>query len=261
MRWVFGLAAVTTAALGVIGLINSTWLDVNEVRVVGNDRADVEQVIAASGIAPGQPLIELDLDDAATRVADVPWIGSAWVHRDWNGHITIEVAERGPIAAVPATGGYALVDDRGRQLEIVDRRPDEHLPVSGVSASGVAGETVGPEVAPVLSVVRSLPVGFADRVVGIRVEASGVVLDLVGGGAVVLGDDRELGAKYQAIDTMLTRVELACLATVDVRVPAAPTLTRTGGSPADPAAVSSESDGGTAQEGANEEPQSDPAEC
>ena len=181
LRIVLGLTAITTLVLSVIGMLNSSWFDVDDVRVVGQERADVDDVIAASGIEPGQPLIELDLTASAERVADVPWIGSAEVRRAWNGRITIEVVERGPVAALPTASGFALVDDRGRQLEVVAQRPAGYLPIAGVAASGVAGETVDPEAAPVLSVVLTLPAGLVERVAGIRVESPGVVLDLDGG--------------------------------------------------------------------------------
>lgn len=249
----FALTGLTTLILGVIGMLNSSWFDVDDVQVVGQVEADIDEIVAASGIEPGQPLIEVDLVGAAERIADVPWIGSATVDRAWNGRITIEVVERGPVAAIPARSGFALVDEQGRQLEVVDRRPDGFLPIAGVTTSGRAGDTVGADIGPVLSVVLSLPFGIAEQVAGLRVEPAGVVLDLTTGGEVVLGDDRELGAKYQALETMLTRVDLSCLATMDVRVPSAPTLTRTGDGGTDAA-------DGTGS-GPGEEPQSSPVEC
>jgi hypothetical protein len=50
----------------------------------------------------------------------------------------------------------------------------------------------------------------------------------VGGSSVELGPHDELDAKLLAVRTVLTQVDLACPATIDVRVPSVPVLTRAG---------------------------------
>jgi hypothetical protein len=57
-------------------------------------------------------------------------------------------------------------------------------------------------------------------------DGEGVVLQLVAGGVVRLGAATDLGAKLRAADTVLTDVDVTNLCAVDVRVAAAPSLTR-----------------------------------
>ncbi len=126
-----------------------------------------------------------------------------------------------------AAGGYALVDDHGRQLEIVDRRPDGYMPVTGIEGSGVAGEPAPPEAMPVIALLEALPPEVETQIESVAVDDGQMFLELAAGGRANFGDGTQLGQKLQSLETMLARVDLTCLATIDVRVPAAPVLTRT----------------------------------
>ena len=56
--------------------------------------------------------------------------------------------------------------------------------------------------------------------------ATSLVARLVDGGEVRLGDASRLAAKLRSLETVLTQVDLTCLAVVDVRAPGSPVLTR-----------------------------------
>ena len=227
LRTVLGLAAVTSLAVGLIAFVNSSWFDVDEVAVVGNERADTQAVLDASGIAVGDGLLDVDLDGAARSVELVPWVGTATVERSWLGAITVSVVERGPAAAITAGDRFALVDEHGRQLEVVDRRPPEYLPIRGVEGSGVPGEPAPSEVLPIVAVLEALPEDLAARLASVAVVGGDIHLELADGGLANLGDGTDLGRKLQAFETVLARVDLTCLDTIDVRVPDAPAVTRT----------------------------------
>ncbi len=252
LRIVVGLAIVSAVAVGVVAFVNSSWFDVDEITVTGHDRADADAIVEASGIDVGQGLLEVDLAAASQQVELVPWVGTAELRRSWNGSIEISVVERGPSVAIGAGSRFALVDDHGRQLEVVDQRPDGFLPVVGIEGSGVPGEPAPTETLAVIALIDAMPATVVDQVEAVVFDADGLGLDLVQGGRVVLGDGTELGAKIQSFETMLARVDLQCLEAIDVRVPAAPTLTRTRELPDgenDP-----NTDGG-------QEPDSNPADC
>ncbi len=257
LRLVFGLAAVTSLAVGVVAFINSSWFDVDDITVVGNDRASADGIVEASGIQVGQGLLEVEADRAARAVELVPWVGTAEVSRSWTGSIEIAVVERPASAVIPAAGGFALVDDHGRQLEIVDRRPEGYLPIRGIEGSGVAGEPAPDTVLPVVALVEALPDDLTARIQAVVVRGGEIHLELRGGGRANLGEGRDLGPKLQAFETVLARVDLSCLDTIDVRVPAAPVVTRT--ADLEPLGADGGDVGGS--EASSEEPDSVPVDC
>ena len=257
LRLVLGLALVTSVAVGLIAFVNSSWFDVDEIVVVGNERAAADAIAEASGIRIGQGLLEVDLDTAARSVEVVPWVGTAEVTRSWTGGIEITVVERPPSAVIPAGDRFALVDDHGRQLEIVDRRLDGYLPIRGIEGSGIAGEPAPDAILPVVALAEALTGDLLERVAAIAVVDGEITLELVDGGRAVLGDGTELGAKLQAFETVLARVDLTCLDTIDVRVPAAPVVTRT----ADLPPLGQGLAGAEADIDPSEEPDSAPLDC
>lgn len=257
LRLVLGLAAVASLAVGVIAFINSSMFDVDEIGVVGNERAATGAIVEASGIRVGQGLLEVDLDAATRSVELVPWVGTAALSRSWTGKIEIAVVERPPSAVIPAGGRFALVDDHGRQLEIVDSRPDGYLPIRGIEGSGVAGDPAPDQILPVVALAEALPDEMVARVTAIAVIGDDIHIELADGGRANLGDGRDLGAKLQAFETVLARVDLTCLDTIDVRVPAAPVVTRTAELPP----LDGDLAGSTARNAGTEEPDSATVDC
>lgn len=262
LRLVLGLAAVTSLAVGVVAFVNSSWFDVDDVTVDGNERAASAAIVDASGIRLGQGLLEVDLDAATRAVELVPWVGTATVSRSWTGSIAISVVERPASAVIPAGDGFALVDDHGRQLEIVEQRPAGYLPITGIEGSGVAGEPAPDTILPIVALADALPDEIVDRVAAIAVIDGDIHLELVDGGLANLGEGVDLGLKLQAFETVLARVDLTCLDTIDVRVPDSPVITRTAELPALGLGVAG-ANGSTGPAGttAGQEPDSVPVDC
>ncbi len=226
LRWVLGLTAVATLAIGVIGFLNSSWFDVDEIIVTGNVRADPHLIVDASEVEIGQALLEVDTDLAVESVELVPWVGTATVRRAWTGSIEIAVTERGPSAVLNSGSRYALVDDHGRQLEIVDSPPEGFMPIIGIEGSGVAGEAAPDTALPVIALLDALPEEVEQQISAVILEDEHLFLELADGGRANFGDGSDLGPKLQSLETMLASVDLACVTTIDLRVPASPTLTR-----------------------------------
>jgi hypothetical protein len=125
--------------------------------------------------------------------------------------------------------GWVLVDAEGRQLErddAFDPQTPGTLRLTGVSASGVIGTPVSPEAQSVLRLHEALTPPVRQAVASMGLEGSDLVLELASGGRVRLGDASELDAKLVSLETMLARVDLTCLAELDLGVPSAPALTR-----------------------------------
>lgn len=226
---------VFSALLLVVGLLGlvvaasfSGLFDVDEVAVAGHLRTDPSAVQAVSGVERGDALIALDTSDAAREVARLPWVAEASVDRSIGGTVTITIRERQAVATVPVADGehYVLVDREGRQLEQVATPGLDDVVLGGVTASGVPGEPVGAEVQAVLRLLVSFTPPVRDAVVGVGLDGTDLVLDLVQGGRVRLGGPSRLEEKLVALETMLARVDLRCLGELDLGVPSAPALTR-----------------------------------
>jgi cell division protein FtsQ len=223
---VAGLAAVASLAVGAIAVVNSSWLDVERVEVVGAVRADPQQVITASAIEVGEPLVEVDLDLAVEGVLGVPWVAEAEIDRGWRGLVQIHIVERVGMAALPTGQRFAIVDRTGYQLEVVTERPEGFLPISGVEASGVPGQPLSDEGESVIALLDAMTPVLEEVGTEIVVVDGQVMLGLATGGRANFGDERQLEAKIVALETVLARVDLQCVDTIDLRVPEAPTVSR-----------------------------------
>ena len=238
LRVVLALTVVSLLAVSAIGVLNSELADVDAVTVVGNDRTTTDEVVAATSIVAGQPLLDLDLAAAETGVEALPWIRKADVERRLDGEIIVRIVEREPVLALPVDGsrnaaaatggaaGYVLIDRLGHQLELVDRRPEEFLPVVGIEATGRPGTSAPSETGLVLSLVESLPPALAEQVTAMTLQDGDVHLELVSGAVANVGDSSLLGEKIQALETVLARVDLDCVSLIDVRVPSAAAIRR-----------------------------------
>lgn len=223
---VAGLTIVASLAIGAIVISNSSWLDVERVTVVGSERSNPQQIAIASEVTVGEPLIEVDLETAAQAVRGVPWVASASVDRNWNGEIVIQVTERVPVIALPTGERFAMIDGTGQQLEVVASRPDGFFVIEGLEVAGVPGQTAGLDARLLISLVEALTPEVTAATESLLIEDGSLSIRLTGGGRANLGDDRDLRDKLVALETVLARVDLTCLAVIDVRVPSSPTVRR-----------------------------------
>lgn len=228
-RTLIGLVAVTVAAVGSLALLDSSYLDVDEVVVSGSANSDPVEIAAQSGIELGQPLVEVDLQAGARRVEALPWVETAKLDRRWNGDVIITVSERQAVAALPigaAGGGLVLIDQSGRQLAIVAQAPLEFMPIEGIEASGQPGEPAPPLSRSAMRLADGLRQQLGGSIGSVSVRDGVLAAELVPQGQVIFGDDSSLEEKILALETMLGRVDLRCLEAIDLRVPSAPALTR-----------------------------------
>jgi cell division septal protein FtsQ len=123
---------------------------------------------------------------------------------------------------------FALVDRSGRVLARVPAKPHGLLVVSGLGEPGAPGSLLGRRAVSALAVAAGLPKSLVRDLRSIETvsgDAADVTLTLANGVGVLLGPANDLRAKFVALATVLQRVNLAGVATVDLRVPSAPVLT------------------------------------
>ena len=105
------------------------------------------------------------------------------------------------IDVLPEIAGAMFSTDRGRQIPDV---LDDALRVAAVIPADISSVT--------------------DR---IEITVDSLVLRVVGGGDIALGDARDLDAKFDAVRAFLAQVDLSCLDTLNVRAPSVPVIRRT----------------------------------
>jgi cell division protein FtsQ len=230
LRLVTLLLALAAAAVGALVLTQSPVLDIDRVRVSGTGHTAPDEVIRASGVRTGEPMVGVDPGDVRRRVGELPWVDEVTVRRVWPSTVELEVTERSVAAMVQVTDDRAaFVDTGGRVLSIEPRAGDAAadlagpLVLTGVSGRLEEGELLPADARDALTVAERV----AERMPGVVASVS-VDLDaaLVGGGAIRFGSTEQLDDKVTAAKTVLDAVDTACLETLDIRVPGSPALTR-----------------------------------
>lgn len=231
------LVALVLVGFVAFGISRSPILAVNTIVVTGATQTEEEAILDAAGIDDGDPLLWTDLGAAERRIEELPWIATASVKRDLPRTVRIEVTERSAIAWVrgPETGGAApvgLVDADGRLLEVVSEAPPLPEVLGPVFDEFVAGATS--ERPAAVEVLAAIPPDLATRVAAVIVSDDGnsVVVTLVDGPDLHMGDTADIPTKSSAALAVLAALGDDPVAVVDVSVPLAPT-TRQVGEPTD----------------------------
>jgi len=155
--------------------------------------------------------------------------------------LVLEIIER-----IPLGGGTGLSDtglsttglsDTGLSNtdEVGDPAPLEPLPpeidvlpeIAGAMFSTDRGRQIPDVLDDALRVAAVLPADISSVTDRIEITVDSLVLKVVGGGDIALGDARDLDAKFDAVRAFLAQVDLSCLDTLNVRAPSVPVIRRT----------------------------------
>jgi cell division protein FtsQ len=218
-----------TAIVLVVGgaawvLLGSGLLAVHTVQVDGAQRLSQQEVAEVAGIVEGTPLVRVDTDAAAARVAALPQVASVEVTRGWPGTVVVTVAERVPVAVVDQQGTRRLVDDEGVLFDTITGDAP-----AGVVPLDVA--TPGPDdpaTTAALGALTALPKDVRSQVTGVAARtADDVTLTLTDGRSVLWGSAARTERKAEVLDALLHQVDSGALDsadTLDVSTPDAVVL-------------------------------------
>lgn len=224
-----GIVVVLGAA---VGAVFSPLLDVDRFEVRGADDR-VADVIAASGIDRGAPILLADLAAAEEQIAGLPWVGAVRVERALLGTIRVEVRSSVPVAWVTGADGSAVfLDARGRsqvapvaQTDVPGPDPTGATPTGGLPELVVAPEDVAVSsgrTAPAAARVAASLGPLAGRVASIAVVDGVAVLYLTSGPEVRFGRVTRLSEKARAAAAVLAAAGIEDVTYLDVRAPGAP---------------------------------------
>ncbi|MCT2585231.1 cell division protein FtsQ/DivIB [Actinophytocola gossypii] len=199
-RWVALLVVLAVLGLGYVLMFTSV-VGVREVAVFGTRDLSHDQVRETASIELGAPMVRLDTEEIALRVAELPRVFEVRVSRSWPSTVEITVTERDPVAVRLAGDDVHLIDRTGLDYATVEARPKE-LPVLRV-------ENPSPDDAATraaVTVLQDIPDQLRERVVEVSAETAGSVrLTLAGKKIVNWGDAEDNTRKAAVLAPLLTR--------------------------------------------------------
>jgi cell division protein FtsQ len=222
LRWVVAAVVVVVVVVGAFAVTQSPALDVDQITLSGASRTEEAAARAASGIEVGSPMVALDAPAAERRIEALPWVERATVSRSWPGTVQVAVVQRTPVAVVGSGTAAVTVDRDGQALGPAS---DADLPV--VSGDPVAaGEELAAAQRWVVATLADLPSELRSEVAAASATPTGIRLTLTDDIEVRWGDSSQPTAKADAVRVLLEQADRATIATIDVTVPRAATVTR-----------------------------------
>ncbi|MBO0841416.1 MAG: FtsQ-type POTRA domain-containing protein [Sciscionella sp.] len=182
-------------------LLFSPVLGVRSIQVVGNRSVPADAVVAAANVPTGSPMLRVDIDGVASRVAGLPQLASARVVRSWPSTLLVEVTERTPLAYAKASDGAHLIDATGHDFQTT-RTPPNGLPQLLVSR--VAPDDASTKAA--LQVLGALPAQLRKITRSVSAQTPGDVrLALTGNRTVQWGGTDSSSRKAEVLAALLSR--------------------------------------------------------
>ena len=218
---------VVVVGVGCFAATRSKLLDVDEVQVVlsGDGPLTSAEVVEVAGVSTGAPMVTVDLDALAARVRGLAYAAEVVAERDWPSTVRVWVAVRLPVvSAVEPRGRVALLDAGGTVLEHV-ARTDPLLPTIRVDRFGEPGSLVT-RIDPLLHAAEAVSPDLGAWILALSPAGHGVRAEMVGGVMVDLGLGEDYVDEMRSLATVLTRVELRCLESINVSIPQNPVVVR-----------------------------------
>lgn len=110
----FVLMLLTLAILSVTVFFNA-----EQIRVEGNSKYTIEELLETGGLKIGQNLFRLDKFEVIEKMETLPYVKEVTIKRKLPNTLTVKVVENEPVIWLPATGGVALLNEEYRVLELL----------------------------------------------------------------------------------------------------------------------------------------------
>lgn len=218
MRAIVGAALVASIAGLVWAACFSSLLAVRDVRVVGADQVDAEQVLTTAAVPTGGSLVLLDTGAIVRRVRALPAVADVDVNRRPFHTVRLVVRERVPALILESAFGQQSVDATGVVFGPEDYR-GASLPRVRTTGPPLPTETLR----EVLDVLEALPAAVRSDVKVVRADhPDDVSIELRDGRVIIWGDSTRGALKAQVLTVLMGREGRA----YDVSAPEAPAIVR-----------------------------------
>ena len=183
--------------------------------ITGLGAVTQEEVIAAAAVKQGTPLLQVNTDDVAERVATIRRVATARVQREYPSTLRITVVERVPIVVKDYPDGPHLFDRDG--VDFATAPPPPNLPYLDADNPGPRDPATTAALA-VMTALRPEVAGQVGRIAAPSVAA--ITLTLADGREVVWGTTDRTEEKALKLAALLTQPGR----TYDVSSPDLPTV-------------------------------------
>lgn len=208
------LLAAAAVALGLI-LYFTPVMSARNIVVIGTGAVTRDEIIDTAQVKSGTPLLQINTDAVADRVAAIRRVASARVQREYPSSLRITIVERIPVAVKDLPDGSHLYDRDGVDFAIGP--PPPGLPYLDVDDPGPADAPTKAAL-EVLTALRPEVLGQVGRVAAPSVAS--ITLTLTDGRVVVWGTTDRTQEKAQKLAALLTQPGH----TYDVSSPDLPTV-------------------------------------
>ena len=212
------LVSVVLALVGVgLGLILyfTPAMSARDIVVTGIGAVTREEVLDAARVRPGTPLLQINTDQVADRVAAIRRVASARVQRQYPSALRITIVERVPVAVKDFPDGPHLFDRDG--VDFATGPPPPDLPYIDVANPGPTDPTTKAAL-QVLTALRPEVAGQVGRIAAPSVAS--ITLTLNDGRVVIWGTTDRTAEKAEKLAALLTQPGK----TYDVSSPDLPTV-------------------------------------
>ncbi|WP_448505085.1 cell division protein FtsQ/DivIB [Mycolicibacterium thermoresistibile] len=210
-------AAVISIVAVVVGLLLyfTPVMSARAVLVNGLGELTEQEVIEVAAIPPGAPLLQIDTDEVAERVAKIRRVASVRVQREYPSSVRITVVERVPVVVKDYPDGPHLFDRDG--VDFATAPPPPGLPYLDTDHPGPSD----PATQAALQVMTALRPEVVEQVSRIAAPSvASITLTLNDGRVVVWGTNDRTEEKAMKLAALLTQPGQ----TYDVSSPDLPTV-------------------------------------
>ncbi|OBA71306.1 cell division protein FtsQ [Mycobacterium sp. 1554424.7] len=212
------LASVVLAVVGVgLGLVLyfTPAMSARDIVVTGTGTVTREEVLDAARVRPGTPLLQINTNEVAERVAAIRRVASARVQRQYPSALRITIVERVPLVVKDFPDGPHLFDRDG--VDFATAPPPPALPYIDVADPGPSD----PATKAALQVLIALRPEVAGQVARIAAPSvASITLTLGDGRVVIWGTTDRTEEKAEKLAALLTQPGK----TYDVSSPDLPTV-------------------------------------
>ena len=133
----------------------SSGLHLQTIEVQGRAHTSKDVLMAVSELTLGQPMLTISLSELHDRLSTIGWVKEVAIERRMPSTIRLILTERVPMALLQTERGHRVIDQDGNVISGADPSAFGHLTV-------VAGDSAGPNAAPLLNILRTEPELFAE---------------------------------------------------------------------------------------------------
>lgn len=216
-KWVILATLLVLAGSGTFLALDSDWLRVNAVEIVGEDALSEQEILETAGIARSMSMLELDVKKARERLLAHPRILDATIEKTWPDQVLIRYSIRIPLYSVAYAKRFILVDDTCRVVA-VSQDPGGLMTVYGMDIAHFSlGEPLDVYDEQLLEAIEDLVrlVGMSDLnfIPSIHVEGGSIELWIHQEFKADFGDGDAMEEQFNAFYTIYRELAAASVST------------------------------------------------